>query len=159
LALISLVFVAGAIVLQFFVVLSGGINTAPENRVYFLQASTSGIPNARDPSRWTYWAICGVGSNNLNANCGAPVPALPFSPTSSSNFDTTMGVPDQFIGTKHYYYLSRFAWVFFLVALIFAVTAFFTGVLALCTRFGAWFSSFNTFLAFFFQALATALMT
>jgi len=155
--LLSLVFLAAAIVLQFFIVLSGGISSNPETKIYFLEADTSGM-NARNPTRWTYWALCAV-QNGLNSDCGKPVPALPFDPPHRTNFQSTTGVPDAFIGTRHYYYLSRFAWVFFLVALIFSVISFLLGGLALCTRIGAYFSSFNTSVALFFQALAASLMT
>lgn len=48
---------------------------------------------------------------------------------------------------------------FYLVALFFAAIALFTGVLALCTRFGAYLSGLNTMIALFFQTLAAALMT
>lgn len=157
-SLVSLLLVAAGIVLQFFVILSGGINSTPENRVYFLEATTNGIPNARNPSRWTYWAICAV-ADGLNADCGRPVPALPFSPTHRTNFATAQGVPDAFVGTRKFYYLSRFAWVFYLLALLFAVTALATGALALCTRFGAYLSSLNAFIALFWQTLAASLMT
>jgi len=158
LSFVSLLLVAGGIVLQFFVILSGGINSSPLNHVYFLEAATNGIPNARNPSRWTYWAICAV-SDGLNADCGRPVPALPFSPTHRTNFATAQGVPKAFVGTHKFYYLSRFAWVFYLLALLFAVTALLTGMLALCTRFGAYLSSLNAFIALFWQTLAASLMT
>jgi hypothetical protein len=95
--LIALFLLAGGLLLQWFLVLSGGINSAPENRFYFLQASTGGIANARDPARWTFWAICGVDANSgHNANCGSPVPALPFDPPR--NFGTQDNVPESFIG-------------------------------------------------------------
>jgi len=154
----SLVLLAGGIVLQFLVVLSGAVVKNPETQVYFLQTSTNGIPQARNPSRWTFFSICGV-ENGRNANCGSPIPALPFDPPRSNNFGTTTGVPDSFIGTHHYYYLSRFMFAFYIVALFFATCALFTGLLALCTRLGAYFSGLNTGLAFFFQALAASLMT
>lgn len=97
LGLIALFLLAGGLLLQWFLVLSGGINSAPENRFYFLQASTGGIANARDPARWTFWAICGVDANSgYNANCGSPVPALPFDPPR--NFGTQDNVPESFIG-------------------------------------------------------------
>lgn len=158
-SLVSLLLVAGGIVLQFFVILSGGNNSTPLNHVYFLEATTNGIPNARNPSRWTYWAICAVSSDGLNTDCGQPVPALPFSPTHRTNFATSQGVPDAFVDSHKYYYLSRFAWVFYLLALLFAVTALATGLLALCTRFGAYLSSVNAFIALFWQTLAATLMT
>jgi hypothetical protein len=86
-------------VLQFLVILSGAVGGSPENQIYFLQAATTGIsPQPRDPSRWTFFSICGVDSNGHNTNCGAIVPALPFDPPRRNNFDTTAGVPDAFIG-------------------------------------------------------------
>lgn len=48
---------------------------------------------------------------------------------------------------------------FYLIALFFATCALFTGLLALCTRLGAYLSGLNTGLALFFQALAASLMT
>jgi SUR7/PalI family len=129
----------------------------PEDHVYFLQSTTAGIPMAPNPARWTYWSICGV-DGKLNANCGDSVPALPFAPANKHNFDTATGVPMDFTG-HYYYYMSRFSWVFFLMALLFSVFALLTGALALCTRFGAYLSGLNTLIAFFWQALASALMT
>jgi len=160
LGLISLILLAGGILLQFLVILSGGVNSSPEDQIYFLQTSTNGIsPQPRNPSRWTFFAVCGVDSNGHNTNCGSPVPALPFDPPRGDNFGTTTNVPPQFIGTHVYFYLSRFMFAFYIVALFFAVCALFTGMLALCTRLGSYLSGVNTALAFFFQALAASLMT
>ncbi|KAF2257976.1 SUR7-domain-containing protein [Lojkania enalia] len=157
-ALLSLIILAGGILLQFFSILSGGVNSFPENQFYFLEASTNGIPNARNPSRWTFFAVCGVDtSSGHNANCGAPVPALPFDPPR--NFDARQNVPEAFIGTNHYYYMSRFMFAFFLIALFFSVIALFAGLLALCSRLGGYLSALTTAIALFFQILAAALMT
>ncbi|KIW07892.1 hypothetical protein, variant [Verruconis gallopava] len=159
LGFLSLVLLAGGVLLQFFVILAGTSNTKPLNLVYFLQTTTTGINGARDPSRWTPFYICGVDSSGHNANCGKPVPALPFNPPGKSNFDTDIGVPAAFIGTHKYFYLSRFAFAFLLISMFFSVIALFTGLLALCTRLGAYMSSLNTFLAAGFQVLFAALMT
>ncbi|EAT91888.1 hypothetical protein HBI56_009600 [Parastagonospora nodorum] len=156
LAILSLILVGGAVLLQFFTILTGGVNSAPLNKFYFLEASTNGIPNARNPSRWTFFAICGE-ENGLNANCGASVPALPFDPPR--NFGTQTGIPEQFIGTHQYYYLSRFMFAFYLIALFFGAVALLTGLLALVSRLGGYISSMTTFIALFFQALAATLMT
>ncbi|KAK3078864.1 hypothetical protein LTS18_006438 [Coniosporium uncinatum] len=160
LGLVSLILTAGGILLQFLVILSG-IHTyaVPLNLVYFLQADTSGISNAPNPARWTFFSICGVGPNGHNANCGPIRAALPFDPPNSQDFGTTNGVPPAFIGTNHYYYLSRFMFAFYLIALFFAVLALFTGVLALCTRIGSFLSGANAALALFFQTITAALMT
>jgi hypothetical protein len=150
--------VAGGVLLQFFTILSGAINSAPLDRFYFLEASTSGITGARNPSRWTFFAICGADpTSGHNANCGAVVPALPFDPPR--NFGTQNGVPQQFIGTHQYYYLSRFMFAFYLIALVFGAIALLTGLLALVSRLGGYISSMTTSIALFFQTLAATLMT
>jgi len=157
--LISLVLLAAAILFQFFIILSGAILSSPERQIFFLLADTSGM-NAPNPARWTYWSVCGADSNGkYNDKCGAIVPALPFAPANRHNFNSDSGVPDEFLNSHKYYYLSRFAWVFYLMALLFAVFAFLTSGLALCTRIGAWVSALNTFFALFWQSLAAALMT
>jgi hypothetical protein len=144
--------------LQFFTILTGAVNSAPLDRFYFLEASTSGITGARNPSRWTFFAICGADpTTGHNANCGAVVPALPFDPPR--NFGTQNGVPQQFIGTHQYYYLSRFMFAFYLVALVFGAIALLTGLLALVSRLGGYISSMTTSIALFFQTLAATLMT
>ncbi|KAF2674970.1 SUR7-domain-containing protein [Microthyrium microscopicum] len=157
LGLISLVFLAGAILFQFFIILSGGVHSSPETKIYFLQADTTGMA-APNPARWTYWSLCGV-DGNVNANCGSPVPAFPFDPANRRNFGSSAGVPDAFLTGSKWWYLSRFAWVLFLIALVFSVGAFLLSGLALCTRIGAWISSVLVSFALFWQTVAAALMT
>ncbi|KAF2477300.1 SUR7-domain-containing protein [Lindgomyces ingoldianus] len=157
--LLPLIILTGGILLQFFTILSGAINSSPVTQFFFLEASNIGnIPNARNPSRWTFFAICGVNpSNGHNANCGSLLPALPFDPPR--NFGTDDNIPNQFIRTHQYYYLSRFMFGFYLMALFFAVVALFTGVLALCSRLGGYLSGLTTAVALLFQTLAASLMT
>lgn len=145
--------------MQFLIVLSG-LNHSPLNQVYFLQADTSAITNGganyRNPARWTYLDICGV-QNGLNSDCTSTRAAQSFD--VPKNFGTTDGVPAQFVSTNYYYYLSRFAWAFYIIALFFAVVAFLLSVFALCARLGAYLTGFTSLLAVFFQALAASLMT
>lgn len=160
LGLTAILLLAGGIVMQFLVILSG-LNKSPLNQVYFLQASTNGVTGGNDqlrnPARWTYLDICGVGPNGNNDMCSSTRPALPFDPPR--NFGTTTGLPATFDGTKYYYYMSRFSWVFFLIALFFAVIAFLLSVFALFARLGAYLTGFSSLLAVFFQSLAAALTT
>jgi hypothetical protein len=160
--LIALVFLAGGIVLQFLVVLSG-LETMPENQIYFLQArlpnNAQGIPN---PVRWTWLRLCGVdGQTDLNANCLATAADVPFSPVDNfSGTNAANNLPSTFADNRNYwYYLSRIGWAFYIIALFFAALAIFTGLLALCTRLGAYLSSSFTFLAVGMQAVAASLMT
>jgi len=46
----SLILVAGGLLFQFLTILTGGVNKAPLTKFYFLEATTGGIPNARNPS-------------------------------------------------------------------------------------------------------------
>jgi len=142
---------------MFLILLAGAINHNPVNKFYFLQADTAGIPGAPNPARWTYWNVCPV-TNNLN-NCGAVHPAFPLDPPSGRNFGTTTDVPAAFIGTRKYFYLTRFMFAFMLIALFFGVVSFFTGMLALCSRIGSYLSSLTCMIALFFQTLNAALMT
>jgi len=160
LGLCAIIILAGGILLQFFVILSGATNSVPVGDVYFLQTTTGGISGGRsdygNPTRWTFLALCGE-QNGRNANCRGTQAALPFDPPN--NFGTENNVPQQFIGTDKFYYLSRFMFAFYIIAVFFAVVAFFTSVLALCFRLGAYLTGLNTALALFFQALAASLMT
>ncbi|KAK3674345.1 Eisosomes component [Recurvomyces mirabilis] len=160
LGLLALLLLAGGIVMDLLVALSGGVHSTPINQIFFLQADTTGInsasPNFQNPARWTFNSICGV-QNGLNANCGPVHAAQSFSP--ARNFGTTNGLPAALSGGIKFYYLSRFAWAFYVVSLFFAVIAFFLGFIALCTRLGAYLTGAMTMLALFFQTLTAALMT
>nr|POE89996.1 protein sur7 [Quercus suber] len=160
LSLLSIILLAGGIVMEFLIILSGTHIGTPENQIYFLQSSTNGItggPNpVPNPARWTYFSVCGV-TNGLNTDCSRVRAAQPFDP--EGNFGTQTGLPDAFINTHRWYYLSRFAWVFFIIALFFAVLAFLLSVFALCARLGAYLAASMSFLALFFQTLCASLYT
>ncbi len=96
-AFLSLFFTAGAILLIFLVLLAGTADHIPLNEIFFLQADTSKIPGAPSLARWTFWNICNVDANALNV-CPSARPAFPLDPPSGSNFGTTKGVADAFIG-------------------------------------------------------------
>jgi hypothetical protein len=74
LGLASWVFLAGALLLMFFVILSGVVDATPLNKIYFMQTDTSTIQGALPISQWTFFYICGAG----NLNCSTARPALPF---------------------------------------------------------------------------------
>lgn len=172
---LALFFLSGAILLIFLVLLGGSRNSNPLNRIYFLEANTGNIPGAPLVSRWTFWALCSVkdGKND----CGSSHPDFPLDPPSHRNFNTTVNVPPEFIGyvdciqsmsksvsnepprTNHYFLTTRFMFPFILIGLFFAVSALFTGLLALCTRIGGFISGFLSWLALTFQAITTCLMT
>jgi len=156
----SLLLIAGSIVLLFFVILSGVKNTTPLNKTYFLRADTSTIAGSgRAVSQWTYFYVCGQD----NEDCGSPVPALPFGYAWSGG---SAGAPAALVGkeghnttSKYYYYMWRFGWVFYLLALIFDVFAFFTSLAAPFSRLASGLSGLIIGFALFWMSLAAALMT
>jgi len=155
----SQILIAGSIVLLFFVILSGLKNTTPLNKTYFLRADTSSISGARPVSQWTYFYVCGEG----NTDCGSPVPDMPFGYAWVGGSD---GAPDALVGkhgksttSTYYYYLWRFGWVFYLLALVFDVFGFFASLLAPCSRLASGFSGLLIAMALFWMTLAASLMT
>lgn len=173
-ALISLLLLAGAVVLILFTLLGGAVDHNPTNRFYFLEADTSGIAGAASLTRWTFWNACSV-SNGRN-DCPKAHAAYPFDP--KRNFDgPDDGIPDLLLRyvencsemirafadsdrhSKRYYFLTRFMFAFALIALFFTVMSLFLGLLALFSRIASVFSSAMSSVALFFQALTTALMT
>lgn len=161
--LLSLILVAGGLLLGLFILLAGAIEHSPINEWYFLQADTSNIPNAPQLARWTFWRIC-EGQSGRSV-CSGPAnynnlrPGFRFNPPSSSNFGTDTNVPSQFIGTNLYDLLTVIMFAFALVSMFFGALALGTGVLACCTRLGAYISGLLTTLAFITQAVTAALMT
>ncbi len=161
--LASLILLAAGLLFTFFIILAGAVDKSPVNKFYLLEADTSRIPGAPAVSRWSYWNVCGVQHGKTHCgdeNYSNVHPAFPLDPSSHRNFNTRVGVPENF--TKHhgYYFLStRFMFAFMLIALFFGVMALFTGLLALCTRLGSFLSSLLTMIAAFFQAINAGLMT
>ena len=158
LAMISLIFTAGALLLMFLILLAGVVDHNPTSQFYFLQVATANIPGAHPISRWTYWNICSVTAKNRN-DCGNVHPAFPFDPPAKSNFGTHTNIPKAFIGTSKFYYLTRFMFAFMLITLFFGVCALFTGILAMCSRIGSYLSGLLGMIALFFQSLNASLMT
>lgn len=77
--------------MMFFVILSGYTDHTPLNKIYFLQADTSGISGARPITQWTYFYVCGAD----NLNCGGAAAALPFGYAWLGN---TAGAPAELVG-------------------------------------------------------------
>ncbi|KUJ13949.1 putative SUR7 family protein FMP45 [Mollisia scopiformis] len=156
---VSLILIAGALVLMFFVVLSGVKDSTPLNKTYFLRTDTSSITGARPISQWTYFYVCGDG----NTDCGSPVPDLPF---GYAWVGGGSGAPSDFLGghgkdttSKYYFFLWRFGWVFYLMGLVSTVVAFFTALLAPCSRLASGFSGVVLMFALFFYTMGVSLMT
>ncbi|RXG45471.1 hypothetical protein VDGE_02782 [Verticillium dahliae] len=155
----GLILLSGSLVLIFFVILSGVANTSPLNKTYFLEADTSGISGARDVTRWTYFYFCG----DNNRDCSNPRAAPAFGRAWDGN---AANVPDGLIGghagdttSRFYFYMWRFGWVFYLIALFFIVCAWFSSFLACCGRLGSAIAGLVSAAALFFYTIAVTLMT
>ncbi|RYP56972.1 hypothetical protein DL769_009787 [Monosporascus sp. CRB-8-3] len=159
LAPLSLLLLAGAIVMMFFVILSGVTRTSPLDDTYFLRADTSGITGARPTTQWTYLYVCSPG----NVNCGG---AWPDPPVGWAWDRDPRNAPLGLVGSRgggttssYYFYMWRFGWVFYLLGLFFTVIAFFIGFLACLGRLGSAISGLTSLTALFFFTLAASLMT
>ncbi|KAK0111227.1 hypothetical protein ONS95_001602 [Cadophora gregata] len=160
LGIASLVLIGGALVLMFFVVLSGVKDATPLNKSWFLKADTSSFPGSgRAESYWTFWKVCANGGGD----CGKTVPAMPI---GAAWVGGSQGVPAGLTGSHYksttstyYYYLWRFGWVFYLMSIAFTSVTFLLSLLAPCSRLASGLS--GSFLAFslFWYSLAAALMT
>ncbi|RYP45442.1 hypothetical protein DL768_008210 [Monosporascus sp. mg162] len=159
LAPLSLLFLAGAIVMMFLVILAGVRRMSPLDDICFLQADTSGITGARPTTQWTYFYVCSPG----NVNCGG---AWPDPPVGWAWDRDPQNAPAGLVGShgggttsSYYYYMWRFGWVFYLLGLFFTVLAFFIGFLACFGRLGSALSGLTSLTALFFFTLAASLMT
>ncbi|SCV00187.1 LAMI_0G03422g1_1 [Lachancea mirantina] len=129
--LVTLLFLAGTTLLLILIVLSGAIESYPIDRYYWVQGDTSGISGAPAVSRWTFWGVCNIDSNG-NTHCDSLAPADPISPVD--NFGTTVNVPSDFVTNRNtFYYLTRFSFCFFWIALAFLGIAFLLYILSWCS--------------------------
>ncbi|RCK57845.1 Protein SUR7 [Candida viswanathii] len=124
----NLFFMAGAILLLLFTVLAGSSKHFPLDRFYWVEADTTNIPNApANRSAWTFWGVCDK-EDYSNCLLGPAYPILP-----QDNFGTTVNVPENFLNNENtFFYLSRFAFAFCLIALAFVGLAFIIDILGFC---------------------------
>lgn len=126
----ELFFLAGTTLLLVFIVLSGSIDHAPINRFYWVEGDTSGIPNAPNTSRWTYWGLIDRDDNSYSVSELSP--AYPISPVD--NFRTNENVPQSFIDNRDVFYnLSRFAFAFYWITLAFVGVALILSLFLVCS--------------------------
>ncbi|CCH42994.1 putative membrane protein [Wickerhamomyces ciferrii] len=123
---------------------------------YWIEADTSDISGAPDISRWTFWGLSSKdGKSNKREQLA---PAYPFSPVD--NFDTTENVPKDFQSNeKVYYYLSRFSFAFFWIALAFVGVSLLISIFSVFSYSVIKVNSWLTTLALLFDAGAVAFIT
>lgn len=159
LAIAALILIAGSLVLLFFTILAGVTDTTPLNKTYFLRADTSGITGARSVTQWTYFYFCGEGNNDCSSARPAPAFGKAWAGGASNAPEDIIGSHGGGTTSTHYFYMWRFGWVFFLIALFFETFAFFGAFLACCGRLGAAISGLLSIVALLFLSAAASLMT
>ncbi|GEQ69342.1 hypothetical protein JCM33374_g3013 [Metschnikowia sp. JCM 33374] len=151
---VNLLLLAGSTLLLLFLILSGSTVHFPFDRFYWIRAETSEIANAYDQSAWTFWGVCDY---NDFSSC-ITGPAFPLSP--ADNFGTNKNIPADFIDNRNtYYYLSRFAFAFFLIAVGFSAFALLISILGFCFEVIDKVLIFLVVIGLFFVAGAAAFQT
>lgn len=129
--LITFLLLAGNTLLLLLIIISGSINHFPIDKFYWLEADTSGIGSAGPISMWTFWGVCTKNNDGLRV-CDDLKPAFPLSPFD--NFGTTTNLPVSFVNNRDtYFYLTRFSFCFFLIALAFIGIALIMCILSWCS--------------------------
>ncbi|CAN3376690.1 hypothetical protein DIURU_004475 [Diutina rugosa] len=143
----NLLFLAGTIVMMIFVILGGSSSHTPIRQFWWLEADTQGIGNSRwDRTAWSFWGKCNA--NDFN-DCDLG-PAYPISP--QDNFRTT-DVPGNFHSSRGaYFYLTKFAFAFCLIAFCFVCFTFLTHLAQFCFTRGDKYNTFLLAFALFFAA-------
>ncbi|CCF56201.1 hypothetical protein KAFR_0A07670 [Kazachstania africana CBS 2517] len=117
--IVNLLFLLGAGLLSWFLILSGAREGGTLRKFYWFQAETTGFNDAPDSTRWYNYNWCGWDNGVANSyHCSSRRPAEPFSPRD--NFGSNDIMPSTFLNNRDtYYYLSRVAWAMLLIGLFF----------------------------------------
>lgn len=155
--LITLLFFAGNTLLLILIIISGATDSYPVSSFYWVQGDTSGIPNATDLTRWTFWGACA--RSDGSSYCGGNLsPAYPISPVD--NFGTKTNVPNKFITDRDaFYYLTRFSFCFFWIALAFIGISFLIYIGTWCSYGVSQVVWILTFVGCLFNVTAVVLQT
>lgn len=119
LTFVPLILLLGSALLLFFINLAGANNHGVLGRFYWSEVDSSDFSD-HAKTRWTLYSQCDE-KDGKNVNCSSTKAAYPYSP--ADNFGASK-VPQEFVKhRKVYYYLSRFAYAFFLIGIVFAIIA------------------------------------
>lgn len=112
---LSFLFLLGAGLLCFFLILSGARSTGTLSEFYWFVADTNGFNSAPARTMWFNYQWCGVENGKL-FDCSDRVAAQAFSPRD--NFGASSEMPTTFLNNRDtYYYLSRVGWAMLLIGL------------------------------------------
>jgi hypothetical protein len=159
LGLTGLLLNAVSILFLFFVILGGVTGRSPFNHTYFLRADTSGITGARPVTEWDYFYFCGEGNTDCSGARAAPAFGRAWDGNAANVPEGLYGSHGGDTTSQRLFYLWRFGWVFFMIALFFNVVAFFSGFLSFFGRLGSAVAGSATAFALFCYTIAVSLMT
>ncbi|QLL32549.1 hypothetical protein HG536_0D00710 [Torulaspora globosa] len=156
---ISYLFLIGAGLLCFFLILNGARSSGTLAKFYWFEANTNGFNNAPIITRWYNYRFCGVMGGNL-VDCSKSVAAQAFSPRD--NFGASSAMPSTFLNDRDaYYYLSRVGWAMLLIGLFFLILTIIPATVILfktVTSMAIWLTV-GTWTSLFFILLAACLYT
>lgn len=152
--IIPFLLIAGSTVMLLFINLSGALEDLKFlNRFYFSKATV------RFERRWTMYAMC-TPYGDGQVQCTKKQPAYPYAP--SENLGASY-VPEEFENNhKTYYYLSKIAYLMFLLALLCSILSLLPVTILCCACNGfltGFFASFVIGGALFLDILACSLQT
>lgn len=156
---VSLLFLLGATIMTFFLILSGARNTGILKNFYWIEATTAGFNDASNMTRWFNYEFCGY-SNGQLFNCSSKAPAKPFSP--KDNFGSNPLMPTSFLNDRDaYYYLSRVGWAMLLIAVFCEVMTLIPQIITVFKHIRSLsiFATVFHWLSLFFILLAACLLT
>lgn len=162
---LTIFFLAGSALLLFFIVLAGSKSDGNVlNKWYFLTVDTSNYNNVSYPvSRWSMYGICGyqkgvsLSKPGSFIGCTPNKPAYPFDP--KRNFRIAENNLWVEFKTNKFYYMTRFQYPFYLIALFFDVVAFFVSIISGCLRAAGLINVISIFLTALFSVIAASLST
>lgn len=161
---ITLLFLAGATLLAFFVILCGAKKTGFLKKFYWMRADTSSITTqaGRGETYWLNYMYCTKANSSVSdySYCSGKKPAYPFSPRE--NFGSGVTLPSDFNKRKNkFYYLSRVGWSMWLVGLLFLVVSLLPFMLQSCIKHTMVYviSTMSVWAAWFYLTLGACLWT
>lgn len=158
LVLLPLLLLAASVVMLFFCLLAGASNHNPLNRAWFLQADTSGIPNAPNISHFNMYNACPASADGITDCPTGRTAAHPMLP--QTYFNTPTNVPRGFFDKeKTFYYLSRFTYAFYIISIFWILVAMVAILGALFSTLATGIASAITLIALLSTAFLASIMT
>ncbi|ODV90725.1 hypothetical protein CANCADRAFT_44365 [Tortispora caseinolytica NRRL Y-17796] len=141
---------AGGLLMLFLYFLGGISDVTPLNRMWYVRVGEPDVGFA-----WTIWNVCTYGGGSVY-NCTTPMPDYAFQPELILE---ASAIPEIYIGgNSHYYYLSRFTWPFFLLALAFCSFAFIFSMLSFCSRLASYIIAVLISIGLVFDVIASSIL-